>query len=257
LPTQERVVRTVVVSGAGTGIGRAIAHRFAEAGDRVLLLGRREDRLRAVARELDRSGDGAEPPAVPIVGDVAEPAFVERLARRMDGWGDGRIDVLVNNAGGVVVGPESNLAEIAENWLATYRSNVLTAVTLTEGLAGRLRQPGARIVNLSSIAAYRGGGGAYSAAKAAITGWTFDLAARFGASGVTANVVVPGYIEGTEFFGTRMTPARHDRLVAQTLDGRAGRPEDVAAAVFFLASTEASHLTGQVVHVNGGALFGR
>lgn len=250
-------MRTVVVSGGGTGIGKAVAARFVGAGDRVLILGRREDVLRRTAEELNPGPPASRGIVVPFSGDVSDPATVERLLGQIGSLDDGQVDVLVNNAGGVVRGPDSTLREVAENWASTFRQNVLTAVVLTEGLAPRLRRPGGRIVNLGSIAAFRGGGGAYSAAKAAITGWTFDLASRLGAEGITANVVVPGYIARTEFFADRMTPARHERLVAQTLDGRAGTPEDVASAIYYLASPEAAHVSGQVLHVNGGALFGR
>jgi 3-oxoacyl-[acyl-carrier protein] reductase len=250
-------MRLVVVSGGGTGIGRAVARRFARAGDRVAILGRRESVLRETTQELNREFPGDRPRVLPFPGDISDPPTVRRLSGELAELGGGSLDVLVNNVGGVIPGPDATLEDVAENWSSTFRSNVLTGVLLTEALSPHLRRPGGRIINLSSIAAFRGGGGAYSAAKAAVVGWTLDLAARYGPDGITVNVVAPGYITGTEFFGNRMTPARHDRLVAQTLDGRAGQPDDVASTIFWIASEEMSHMTGQVLQVNGGALLGR
>lgn len=250
-------MRTVVISGGGTGIGRVTAQRFVENGVRVVIIGRRGPVLSKAVDELTQSSKVAEVGVLPFVGDISEPTVAARLSASVQKVGDGRVDVIVNNAGGVIRGPDSSLDEIAENWIETYRSNILTAVMLTESLMPLLRRPGGRVVNLSSIAAYRGGGGPYSAAKAAVTGWTFDLATRLGSDGITANVVVPGFVTDTEFFGDRLTAERRGRLIAQTLDGRAGEPKDIAAAIFYLASAEAAHVTGQVIHVNGGALFGR
>jgi 3-oxoacyl-[acyl-carrier protein] reductase len=109
------------------------------------------------------------------------------------------------------------------------------------------------VVNLSSIAAHRGGSGAYGAANAAVEAWNLILAQDLGADRITANVIAPGFIEDTEFFRGGMTEQRRSALISQTVNGRAGAPADIAATVVFLASPGASHLTGQTLHVNGGA----
>ena len=246
-------LRRVVVSGGGSGIGRATALRFARAGDHVTIIGRRRHALAASADEINAEiGDGC---VDLLVADLSQPDEVERAAEAITG--DGLVDVIVNNAGGVGGAAGDGAAGVAADWESELRTNVLTAVLLTKALEGALRRPGASIVNVSSIAAVNGGGDSYSGAKAAILGWTVDLAARLGAGGVRVNAVVPGYIQGTEFFGDSMTEERHDRLVARTLVRRAGEPDDVAGCIFFLASQEADYVTGQFLHVNGGAAYGR
>jgi 3-oxoacyl-[acyl-carrier protein] reductase len=237
--------RAVVVSGGGTGIGRATARRFALAGDRVTILGRRENVLEDAAASINAEAGAAR--VDPWAADLSDPGAVEAAAARI-----GAVDVLVNNAGGVGSLTGEGLAAVAADWEAELRGNVLTAVLLTEALTPELRRPGARIVNVSSIAALAGGGDSYSGAKAAILGWTLDLAVRLGPEGIRANAVVPGFVEGTEFFGDRMTEERRTCLIDRTLLGRAGTPDDVAGCVFFLASDDAAYVTGQFLHVNGG-----
>jgi 3-oxoacyl-[acyl-carrier protein] reductase len=112
--------------------------------------------------------------------------------------------------------------------------------------------PGGSVIRLGSIAADQGAD-AYGAAKAGLASWNVSLARQLGARGIACNVVSPGYTLGTEFFRDRMTPERHETLVARTATGRAGAVEDVVGAVWFLASPAARHITAQVLNVNGGA----
>ncbi|MEV0607389.1 SDR family oxidoreductase [Polymorphospora rubra] len=254
------MARVVVVSGGGTGIGRAVARSFVADGEQVVLLGRRAEPLREAARELAAAAPAA-PVALPLTVDLAEPTEVTRVRDELvDRFG--AVDVLVNNAGGnALVGggaPDDGLAGVRWHWESNFRTNVLTAVLLTEALRDVLTSPGGRVLFLSSIAAYRGSGsGSYGGAKAALHPYAFDLSAALGERGITVNVVAPGYVVDTEFFGGGLPAARHDVLVGQTHTGRASRPDDVAASVHWLAAPEAAQITAQIVQVNGGAERGR
>ena len=237
--------RNVVVTGGGTGIGLAVARRFAESGDDVTIVGRRREVLVEAATAL-----GAQ--VRPLVCDLADPDDVEALLGDLPS----RVDVLVNNAGsrelGVGTGPHAVLAR----WRGDFERNVLTAVLLTECVRDRLAPGAGRVVTISSIAALRGAG-SYGAAKAALHAWNHSLAAQLGPSGITANIVAPGTVAGTEFFGGRLDEAEAVRRGNRTLVGRIGVPDDVAAAVYFLASAEAGYVTGEIMNVNGGELLGR
>ncbi|MBB4715850.1 SDR family NAD(P)-dependent oxidoreductase [Streptomyces luteogriseus] len=242
------MARNVVISGGGTGIGLAAARVFAAGGDRVLLLGRRADVLEKaeVPGALRYAADLAEPEDVRGVA-----AFVEREL--------GAVDVLVHSAGGSgLLEPDAPgddpLAAVAHTWSVNFRLNTLTAVLLTEALKPRLAEPGGRVLFLGSIAAYRGSGsGAYAAAKAGLHPYAHDLARELGPRGITVNVVAPGYIEDTEFFGDAMAEERRVRLIGETSTGRAGTPGDVAETLHWLASPGAGHITSQIIQVNGGA----
>ena len=238
-------MRQVIITGGGTGIGRAIAAAFRSAGDAVTITGRRVDVLERVAKELGAT-------AVPF--DATDP---DAVAAALDQLPE-QVDVLVNNAGGNTdldrPDPE-NLAELAADWRANFSANVLSVVLVTAALASRLAD-NARIVTIGSIAA-RFGAGSYGAAKAAIEAWTATAATEFGPRGITANVVAPGLVLDTEFFRGRLGDAGIRQRVDATRNKRAGRVDDVAATVRFLASAEAGHITGQVIHLNGGAYLGR
>ena len=246
--------RVVVVSGGGTGIGRAVAESCLKDGDTVVIVGRRADVLQSAADEIG---------AHAIVADVSEVADAEGVAAEV-GERFGQVDVLINNAGGNAVlslpdpGPEVGAAGRASAaWTANFQANVLTAVHLTEALRDGLADD-ARVVLLSSIAAFRGSGsGSYGGSKAALHPYAIDLAAALGSRGITVNVVAPGYTTETEFFADTMTDQRHELLVSQALNKRAGRVADVAATIRWLTSPAAGHVTAQIIQVNGGALPGR
>ncbi|MFI1565956.1 SDR family NAD(P)-dependent oxidoreductase [Streptomyces sp. NPDC020490] len=242
------MARNVVISGGGTGIGLAAARVFAEDGDRVLLVGRRGE----VLERADVPG------ASTYAADLSDPGAVRGLAAHVERE-FGAVDVLVHGAGGngqleEPAGGDDPLDRVAHEWTVNFRLNTLTAALLTEGLKDRLASPGGRVLFISSIAAYRGSGsGAYGGAKAALHPYAHDLARTLGPRGITVNVVAPGYIEGTGFFGPRIDPARRERLAGETLDKRVGTPGDVAATLHWLASPGAGHITSQIVQVNGGA----
>jgi 3-oxoacyl-[acyl-carrier protein] reductase len=152
------MARLAVVSGGGTGIGRATAGMLAGEGYDVLIVGRRPEVLSAAVKWIG-------PQAFPVTADVSDPAQIPAVVEAIAGR---PVDVLVNNAGAYLGGDESTLDQTAARWRATFDSNVLTAVLLTTALSPALRRPGGRIILTSSVAAQKGGGGPYSAAKAQI-----------------------------------------------------------------------------------------
>lgn len=242
--------RVAVITGAGTGIGAACATALTATCTRLVLLGRRQDRLDETAvRVRTAAADVAVDTRSVDVADVAAvQALVEWATDHLDA-----VDVLVNNAGSPQPRIIGGLDDVAAVWESTWRANMLSVVLMTEGLKPLLRRPGGRVVSIGSFAAEMGTGSpAYASAKGAIETYTVTLMRELGREGITANVVSPGYTAGTELLEGRMTPERHERLVAGIAAGRAGTPEEIASAVAYLASPEAGFINGRVLTANGG-----
>ncbi|TWS25139.1 SDR family oxidoreductase [Tsukamurella sputi] len=248
------MTRRAVVTGGGTGIGRAIAHRLAADGDAVLIVGRRAAVLEETAAAINAEV-GAERVSVEVA-DLTEPSDVGALADRLGSAGT--VDILVNNVGGNPArdGAPGDLAGVADSYATIFRLNTITAVLATEALRPHLARPGGRVISISSIAGLRGPG-AYGAAKAALHAWSAGIAMELAPEGITVNVVAPGFVPATEFWTDRLTDELHDTRVAQIPAGRPGTPDEVAAAVSYLAAPDAGWTTGQILQVNGGTLLGR
>lgn len=244
------MTRLAVVTGGGTGIGRAIAERLASDGDRVVIVGRRADVLDDAAREINTQLGEKRVSTSPA--DVTSVAEVTALA---DGLPE-QVDVLIHNAGGSVTVDDDSLAGTAQRWIETYRLNVVSAVLLTEALLPRLTRPGGRIVAVSSVASLKGAG-SYGAAKAAVNNWVTDLAGELAPEGITVNAVAPGFVPDTGFWDSRRSDALIADRVSKTPVGRPGTPAEIAALVAHLASAEAGFTTGQVVGIHGGMVLAR
>lgn len=248
------MTRTAIVTGGGTGIGAAVARRLAASGDDVVILGRRPEPLAAAAEKINAAA-GA-PRVRWHAADLADPDQVAAAIEAVVEPGQA-VDVLVNNAGGnFVSAPSGELAGIRADWLANLAGNILPAVLITAAVLPLLRRPGGRIITITSVAAFRGPA-TYGGAKAALHPWSAELATKLAPEGIAVNVVAPGYVMDTEFYGTRMTPEFHQSRVDLAPARRGGTPDEIAATVAHLADPSAGFLTGQIIQVNGGQLLGR
>jgi len=239
----------VLITGAMTGIGRATALAFAHEGARLVVSGRRDQAGQALATELRGLGAEAEFVRADVRREDDVRNLVDRTVERF-----GRLDVAVNNAG--TEGQPGPLTEqSAETYALTFDTNVLgTILSLKHEMRVMLAQRHGSIVNLSSTMGSRGAAGAsmYVASKHAVEGLTKAAALEGAASGVRVNAVAPGPVE-TEMLNRFTGSAdRKAGLVAGVPAKRAGRPEEIAQTIVFLASGKADFLTGQIIGVNGG-----
>jgi 3-oxoacyl-[acyl-carrier protein] reductase len=238
--------RIAFITGASRGIGKACAHALAQAGARVVLAARNLEKLEETAAEL-RAG-GAEPFVVAL-DLVSNPSIKEAFAKAAREFG--RIDILVNNAGITKDGLAVRMKQ--EDWDAVLQTNLSGSFfAIQQVLQGMMRERWGRIINITSVVGESGNAGQanYCASKAGLIGLTKSLAQEMGSRGVTVNAVSPGFVE-TDMTGV-LSQELKDKLLAGIPLKRFGHPQDIAAAVRFLASEEAGYITGQVLGVNGG-----
>ena len=239
----------VLITGALTGIGRATALAFAQEGARIVVSGRRDEAGQALVSELRALGAEAEFVRADVRKEDDVGHLVDKTIERF-----GRLDVAVNNAG--TEGQPGPLTEqTAETYAATFDTNVLgTIFSLKHELRVMLAQGHGSIINLSSTFGSRGGAGAsmYVASKHAVEGLTKSAALEGAAAGVRVNAVAPGPIETELLNRFTATADRKAALVAGVPAKRAGKPEEIAQTIVFLASDKADFLTGQIIGVNGG-----
>lgn len=239
--------QSALVTGAGRGIGRAVACELASQGAHVLLVARSEDQLQAVVSEIEAAGGKAT--ARPT--DLSQSEQVAELAKEFSAMENPAI--LINNAG---ITKDTVLLRMKdEQWDDVLNLNLRSAFQLCRGVTkAMMKARYGRIINMTSVIGVRGNAGQanYAASKAGLIGFTKSLARELGARNITVNAVAPGYIE------TEMTDSLPDKvkdaILSQVPLGRMGQPKDIARAVGFLAHPESDYITGQVLHVNGGML---
>jgi 3-oxoacyl-[acyl-carrier protein] reductase len=241
--------RTALVTGATGGIGAATARALHARGAKLALTGRRAAELEALAAELGGAKPGGEGVLV-APADLADPAAPAALVEQVEG-ALGSLDILVNNAGFTRDMLALRMGDA--DWAAVLEVDLTAPFRLARAaLRGMMKRRHGRIVSIASIVGVTGNAGQanYAAAKAGLIGMSKSLAQEVATRGVTVNVVAPGFVK------TAMTDALPEaartKLLERIPTGRMGAPEDIGAAVVYLASAEAAWVTGQTLHVNGG-----
>jgi 3-oxoacyl-[acyl-carrier protein] reductase len=242
--------RVALVTGASQGIGRACALKLAGAGATVALVARNQEKLDQLLGEITASGGKAAAFALDVGDEKQVQATFKAALGQL-----GKIDILVNNAG--ITRDQLVMRMKRADWDSVLNVNLTSAyLCIQQVMSSMLRQRWGRIINLTSIFGQTGQAGQanYAASKAGLIGLTMAIAREVGSRNITCNAVAPGFIE------TAMTSGLGDDLKQNALKmiplARVGQPEDVANAVAFLASEEASYITGHVLNVNGGMLMG-
>ena len=241
--------QVAVVTGAGRGIGRAIALRFAQAGADVVVVSRTVENSEKTAAEIRALGRKAWALAV----DVSDPAAIATAAETVLQQA-GRVDILVNNAGVTKDGLLMRMSE--SDWDTVLNTNLRGAFLFTKALTRTfLKQRSGRIINLASVIGLIGNAGQanYAASKAGLIGFTKSVAKEFGSRGVTCNAIAPGFIE-TDMTAA-LNEAQKEAILKQIPLGSLGQASDIAEAALYLAGPGGRYITGQVLTVDGGMVM--
>lgn len=246
--------RVALITGAANGLGEASAHRLAREGAQVMIWDRDTQALAKAQRKAESAGLAFDADTVDMLEQSAIEGAVARVIEK-----NGHIDILVNNVGGSLHVPFHFMEQSDDDWQRVLEINIMPTVWTARTVIPHMRRAGyGRIVNLGSKAGRFGSlfaGTPYSAAKGAIQSLTLQLAQEFGPDGITCNAICPGAIiteRVDRLLNERHTPEERQRIVQSIPVRRQGRVEDVAAAVAYLASEEASFVTGVSLDVNGG-----
>ena len=241
--------QVAVVTGAGRGIGRAIALKFAAEGADVVCISRTAENSEKVAQEVRATGRRAWGLAVDVANGEGVTAAAEKILAEA-----GKVDILVNNAGVTRDGLLMRMSEA--DWDTVLATNLKGAFLMTKALTRPfIKQRSGRIINIASVIGLIGNAGQsnYAASKAGLIGFTKSVARELASRGITANVIAPGFVE------TDMTSGLNEQLRAEILKtiplGQFGQPEDIAGAALFLAGSAGRFITGQVLTVDGGMVM--
>ncbi|MBW4609818.1 MAG: SDR family oxidoreductase [Hassallia sp. WJT32-NPBG1] len=246
-------MRVVIITGGSSGIGRGIAEGFVKEDAHVVIIGRNKEKLKSTAQAIGFN-------CVWHQADVSKRnEITEVVSSIVQEYGN--IDVLINAAGFPRwVTTSTPLDEAEQLWDEVINTNLKGTFLMAMAVAPHLTRPGGCIINISTNAAFTGGNRpgylAYASAKGGVHGLTYALARELSPQGITVNAVAPGYIENTAITN-EWSEEIVQSIVNQTPVGRSGNVGDVVAAVLFLSSQKASFITGEVLNVNGGLLFGR
>ncbi len=242
--------QTALVTGGGTGLGFAIAKCLAEAGARVVIAGRRAEKLKSAAGEIGRD---TLYETYDVTQTAAAPAFVQRVAKKA-----GPVTLLVNNAGNHLKKHALEMSE--EEFLGVFHTHITGALALSQAVApGMIERGGGSILFTASMNSYIGMPKvvAYSTAKAAMLGMVQSLTADLSPQGVRVNAIAPGWIDTPMLHkAVDADPERKTRILNRIPLSRFGQPEDIGYAAVYLCSKAANYVTGTVVPIDGGALHG-